>query len=102
MSIKWAAIIHSIISALAIVPSIGLAIGIPLTAANSNTGVLAYIVVWLSVLFPVVLALSIIAVWIAYATQRIGVVRVAITFPWAYFLGLIVVTGFLIGLSRSP
>jgi hypothetical protein len=102
VKIKRAAIIHSIISALAIVPAIGLAIGIPISAANSNTGALAYVAIWLSVLFPVVLALSIVVVWIAYATQHLGVVRVAIAFPWTYCMCLIVATGLLITLARSP
>ena len=96
MSIKWAAIIHSIVSALAVIPSIGLAIGLTIGAADSNTGALATLVVWLSVLFPGVLVVSIIAVWLAYSTWHRRAVWAAIAFPWAYFLVLIAATAVLI------
>lgn len=92
---KQAAIIHSIISALAIVPSIGLAIGLTIGAADSNTGALATVVAWLSLLLPAVLALSIIAVWIAYATQHARAVKAAIAFPWTYFVALLAATALL-------
>ena len=100
MSIKWAAIIHSIVSALAVIPSIGLSIGIALSAANSNTGALATFVVWLSVLFPGVLLVSIIAVWAAYNTRHLRVVRAAIAFPWVYFLMVIATTALMIVIVR--
>ncbi|HEX5689125.1 MAG TPA: hypothetical protein VFX76_03950 [Roseiflexaceae bacterium] len=100
MSIKWAAIIHSIVSALAILPAIGFAIGIPLSAANSNTGALATFAVWLSVLFPGVLLVSIVVVWAAYFTRLIRAVWAAIAFPWIYFLVLIATTALLIALAK--
>ena len=100
MSIKRAAIIHSIVSALAVLPSIGLAIGIPLSAANSNTGALATFVVYLSVLFPGVLLVSIIMVWAAYSTRHLRAVWAAIAFPWMYFLVEIVTTALLIVIVR--
>ena len=100
MSIKWAAIIHSIVSALAVIPSIGLAIGITISAANSNTGALATFVVWLSVLFPGVLLVSIIVVWAAYSTRHPRAVWAAIAFPWTYFLVVIVTTALLIVIVR--
>ena len=92
MSIKWAAIIHSIVSALAVIPSIGLAIGLTIGAADSNTGALATLVVWLSGLFPGVLIVSIIVVWVAYGTRHPRVVWAAIAFPWMYLLVLIATT----------
>jgi hypothetical protein len=70
VSIKWAAIVHSIVSALVVIPSIGLAIGLTIGAADSNTGALATVIVWLSGLFPGVLIVSIIVVWAAYGTRR--------------------------------
>jgi hypothetical protein len=100
VSIKWAAIVHSIVSALAVIPSIGLAIGIPLSAANSNTGALATFLVWLSVFFPGVLLVSIIVVWVAYSTRYLRVVWAAIAFPWAYFLLVIATTALLIVIVR--
>jgi hypothetical protein len=100
VSIKWAAIIHSIVSALAVIPSIGLAIGIALSAANSNTGALAYFVVYLSVLFPGVLLVSIIVVWAVYSTRHPRAVWAAIAFPWVYFLVVIVTTALLIVIVR--
>ena len=102
MSIKWVALIHSILSALAILPSIGLAIGIPLSAANSNTGALATFVVYLSVLFPGVLLVSIIVVWAAYYTRHLRAVWAAIAFPWIYFLVLIATTALLIAIASPP
>jgi hypothetical protein len=96
VSIKWAAIIHSIVSALAVIPSIGLAIGLTIGAADSNTGALATLVVWLSGLFPGVLIVSIIVVWVAYRTQHVRAVWAAIAFPWAFFLVLIATTALLI------
>jgi hypothetical protein len=100
MSVKWAAIIHSIVSALAVLPSIGLSIGIALSAANSNTGALATLVVWLSVLFPGVLLVSLIVVWAAYSTRRLRAVWAAIAFAWAYFLLVIATTALLIVIVR--
>ena len=100
MSIKQAALIHSIVSALAIIPSIGLSIGIALSAANSNTGALATLAVWLSVFFPGVLFVSIILVWAAYSTRHPRAVWVAIGFPWMYFLLVIVTTALLIVIVR--
>ncbi len=96
MSIKWAAILHSIVSALAVIPSIGLTIGLTIGAADSNTGALATLVVWLSVLFPGVLVVSIIVVWAAYSTRHLRAVWAAIAFPWTYFLVLIAATALLI------
>ncbi len=96
MSIKQAAIIHSIVSALAVIPSIGLAIGLTIGAADSNTGALATLVVWLIVLFPEVLLVSIIVVWAAYSTWHLRAVWAAIAFPWTYFLVVIATTGLLI------
>jgi len=96
VSIKWAAIIHSIVSALAVIPSIALAIGLTIGAADSNTGALATLVVWLSGLFPGVLLVSIIVVWVAYGTRHRRAVWAAITFPWIYFLLLIATTTLLI------
>jgi hypothetical protein len=81
VSIKWAAIVHSIVSALAVIPSIGLAIGLTIGAADSNTGALATGILWLSGLFPGVLVVSIIAVWAAYATRHPRAVWAAIAFP---------------------
>jgi hypothetical protein len=100
VSIKWAAIIHSIVSALAVIPSIGLAIGLTIGAADSNTGALATLVVWLSGLFPGVLVVSIILVWAAYFTRRLRAVWAAIAFPWTYFLVLIATTALLIVIVR--
>ena len=100
MRIKWAAIVHSIVSALAIIPWIGLAIGIPLSAANSNTGALATFAVWLGVLFPGVLLVSIIVVWAAYSTRLFRAVWAAIAFAWVYFLVLIATTALLILIVR--
>jgi len=100
VSIKWAAIIHSIVSALALIPSIGLAIGITLSAANSNTGALATLVVWLSVSFPGVLLVSIIVVCAAYSTRHPRAVWAAIAFPWTYFLLVIATTALLIVIVR--
>ena len=102
MSIKQAAIIHSIVSALAVLPSIGLTIGIALSAANSNTGALATLAVWLSTLFPGVLLVSIIAVWAAYFTRHLRAVWAAIAFPWAYFLVVIATTALLIAIASPP
>ena len=99
MSIKWAAIIHSIVSALAVIPSIGFSIGIALSAANSNTGALATLVVWLSVLFPGVLVVSIIVVWVAYRTRHLRAVWAAIAFPWTYFLVILATTALLIQIA---
>ena len=96
MSIKWAAIIHSIVSALAVIPSIGLAIGLTIGAADSNTGALATVIVWLSGLFPGVLVVSIIVVWAAYRTRHRRAVWAAIAFPWTYLLLLIATTTLLI------
>ena len=96
MSVKWAAIIHSIVSALAVIPSIGLAIGLTIGAGDSNTGALATVIVWLSGLFPGVLVVSIIAVWVAYATRHPCAVWAAIAVPWAYFLVLMITTALLI------
>jgi len=96
VSIKWAAILHSIVSALAVIPSIGLTIGLTIGAADSNTGALATLVVWLSVLFPGVLVVSIIVVWAAYSTRHLRAVWAAIAFPWTYFLVLIAATALLI------
>ena len=100
MSIKWVAIVHSIVSALAVIPSIGLAIGLTIGAADSNTGALATFVVWLSGLFPGVLLVSIIVVWVAYGTRHLRAVWAAIAFPWAYFLVVIATTALLIAIVR--
>jgi hypothetical protein len=100
VSIKQAAIIHSIVSALAVIPSIGLAIGIALSAANSNTGALATFVVWLSVFLPGALLVSIILVWVAYSTRHLRAVWVAMAFPWIHFLAVIVTTALLIVIVR--
>ena len=102
VSIKWAAIIHSIVSALAVIPSIGLAIGIALSAANSNTGALAYFVVYLSVLFPGVLLVSIIVVWVTYSTRQLRAVWAAIAFTWTYFLVIIATAALLIQIATPP
>jgi len=102
VSIKWAAIIHSILSALAVIPSIGLGIGIALSAANSNTGALAYFVVYLSVLFPGVLLVSIIVVWVTYSTRHPRAVWAAIAFTWTYFLVIIATTALLIQIATPP
>jgi hypothetical protein len=96
VNIKWAAILHSIVSALAVLPSIGLAIGLTIGAGDSHTGALATVIVWLSGLFPGVLVVSIIAVWIAYSTRHVRAAWTAIAFPWAYFLVLIAATALLI------
>ena len=96
MSITWAAIIHSIVSALAVISSIGLAIGLTIGAAHSHTGALATGIVWLSGLFPGVLVVSIIAVWAAYGTRHFRATWAAIAFAWAYFLVLIAITALLI------
>ena len=98
VSIKWAAIVHSTVSALAVIPSIGLAIGLTIGAADSHTGALATVIVWLSGLFPGVLVVSIIAVWVAYGTRHPRAVWAAIAFPWAYFLVLIATTALLIAI----
>ena len=95
MSIKRAAIIHSIVSALAVIPSIGLAIGLTIGAADSNTGALATVIVWLSGLFPGVLVVSIIVVWVAYGTRHLRAAWAAIAVPWIYFLVLIATTALL-------
>ena len=100
VSIKWAAIVHSIVSALAVIPSIGLAIGLTIGAGDSHTGALATGIVWLSGLFPGVLVVSIIAVWVAYATRHLRTAWIAIAFPWAYFLVLIAATALVIVLVR--
>ena len=76
-------------------PSIGLAIGLTIGAADSNTGALATLVVWLSGLFPGVLLVSIIVVWAAYRTRHRHAVWAAIAFPWTYLL-LIATTALLI------
>jgi hypothetical protein len=96
--IKWAAIVHSIVSALAMLPSIGLAIGLTIGAADSNTGALATLIVWLSGLFPGVLVVSIIVVWVSYFTRHPRAVWAAIAVPWAYFLVLIATTALLIAI----
>jgi hypothetical protein len=96
VSIKWVAIVHSIVSALAVIPSIGLAIGLTIGAADSNTGSLATVIVWLSGLFPGVLVVSIIVVWAAYLTRRPRAVWAAIAVPWAYFLVLMATTALLL------
>ena len=96
MSIKWAAIIHSTVSALAVLPSIGLAIGLTIGAADSNTGALATLVVWLIVLLPGELVVSSSMVWAAYGTHHLRAVWAAIAFPWMYFLGLIATAALLI------
>jgi hypothetical protein len=96
VSIKWAAIVHSIVSALAVIPSIGLAIGLTIGAADSHTGALAIVIVWLSGLFPGVLVVSIIVVWVAYGTRHPRAVWAAIAVSWAYFLVLIATTALLI------
>jgi hypothetical protein len=100
VSVKWAAIIHSIVSALAVIPSIGLAIGLTIGAADSHTGALATVIVWISGLFPGVLVVSIIAVWAAYSTRHPRAVWAAIAVPWAYFLVLIAATALLILIVR--
>jgi NCAIR mutase (PurE)-related protein len=82
VSVKWAAIIHSIVSALAVIPSIGLAVGLTIGAGDSRTGALATMIVWLSGLFPGVLVVSIIAVWLAYGTRHLRAVWAALAFPW--------------------
>ena len=82
------------------IPSIGLAIGLTIGAADSNTGALATIIVWLSGLFPGVLVVSIIVVWVAYATRHVRAAWTAIAFPWAYFLVLIAATALLIVVVR--
>jgi hypothetical protein len=79
-----------------VIPSVGLAIGLTIGAADSNTGALATGIVWLSGLFPGVLIVSIIAVWAAYSTRDPRAVWAAIAFPWAYFLVLIAATALLI------
>jgi hypothetical protein len=94
--IKWAAIVHSIVSALAVLPSIGLAVGLTIGAADSHTGALATVIVWLSGLFPGVLLVSIIVVWAAYLTRHPRAVWAAIAVPWAYFVVLIATTALLI------
>ena len=101
MSIKWAAIIHSIVSALAVIPSIGLAIGLTIGAADSHTGALATVIVWLSGLFPGVLVVSIISVWVAYITRHLRTAWAAIAVPWAYFLVLIAATVLLIVIAAQ-
>ena len=100
MRIKWAVMIHSIVSALAVIPSIGLAIGLTIGAGDSNTGALATVIVWLSGLFPGVLVVSIIVVWAAYLTRHPRAVWAAIAFPWAYFLMLIATAALLIVVVR--
>ena len=100
MNLKWAAIIHSIVSALAVIPSIGIAIGLTIGAGDSNTGALATVIVWLSGLFPGVLVVSIIAVWLAYATRHVRAAWAAIAVPWIYFLVLIGETALLIVIVR--
>jgi hypothetical protein len=92
VNIKRVAIIHTVVSVVAIVPSIGLAIGLTIAAADSNTGALASVVVWLSVLFPAVLVVSVVAVWIAFGTGHVRAVQAAIGFPWVYLLLLVVAT----------
>jgi hypothetical protein len=96
VNIKWAVILHSIVSALAVLPSIGLAIGLTIGAADSNTGALATLIVWLSGLFPGVLIGSIIVAWAAYLTQHRRAVWAAIAVPWTYFVVLIATTALLI------
>jgi hypothetical protein len=96
VKIKWAAILHSIVSALAVIPSIGLAIGLTIGVGDSNTGALATLIVWLSALFPGVLVVSIIVVWAAYLTRHRHAVWAAIAVPWAYFLVLMATTALLI------
>ena len=96
MRIKWAVMTHLIVSALAVIPSIGLAIGLTIGAGDSNTGALATVIVWLSGLFPGVLVGLIIVVWAAYHTRHPRAVWAAIAFPWAYFLLLIAATALLI------
>jgi hypothetical protein len=49
-------------------------------------------------LFPGVLVVSIIAVWVAYGTQHPRAVWAAIAFPWAYLLVLIATTALLIAI----
>ena len=63
-------------------------------------GALATFVVWLSVLFPGVLLVSIIVIWAAYSTRRPRAMWAAIAFPWTYFLVLIATTALLIVIVR--
>ena len=98
MNIKWATILHSIVSALAVISSIGLAIGLTIGAGDSNTGALATVIAWLSGLFPGVLVVSIIVVWMAYFTRHPRAVWAGIAVPWVYFLVLIATTALLIAI----
>ena len=92
MQSRRAAVIHTVVNAVAIVLSVGLAIGLTIAAADSNTGVLGTIVARLAGTFLIVLVISVVAVWIADAPPHPRAVRAAIAVVWSYLLVLSVTT----------
>lgn len=89
MNIKRAAIVHTILGVLAIVPAIGLSIGLIIGAGDAGAGVSGNIMAWMSAAFPIILPVSIIVTWIAYVAKRPKIEWVAIAVPWVYLVALI-------------
>ncbi len=97
--LKRAAIIHTVLCALAVIPSIGLAIGLALSGANSSNKTLGAFVVYGGSAFPALLVLSPIIVWIGYAAGWRRIASGAIVLPWLLLLMLIAATLLLVGLE---
>lgn len=93
------AIVHTVLSALAIMPSIGLAIGLTIGAADANIGVLGNVLARMAVSFPVVLFLSVPMVWIACATAHQRVAQAAVGVAWGYLVVLLAFAAITFGLT---
>lgn len=89
MDIKRAAVIHTVLAALAIVPAIGLSIGLIIGAGDAGAGVFGNVMAWMSAAFPIILAVSIIVTWVADAAKRRKAEWAAIAIPWVYLLALV-------------
>lgn len=89
MNIKRAAIVHTILAVLAIVPAIGLSVGLIIGAGDAGAGVFGNILAWTSAAFPIILPVSVVLTWIAYIAKRPRIEWVAIAVPWAYLLALL-------------
>lgn len=92
MNMKRAAIIHTVVSVLATLPAIGLSIGLIIGAADAGAGAFGNIVAWMAGAFPVILPVSVVVTWIAYAAKRPRIEWIAIAIPWVYLLVLLSIT----------
>ena len=86
MRLKHAAIIDTVACVLAIVPSIGLAIGSAISGASPGAGSVGAFVAYTGLFLPGVLAISIVGVWGSYVARWERLTVAWIVLPWLYFL----------------